>query len=168
MKYSKKIVNKICDMLANDRYSIQEVCKVVGITDGTFRQWRRDRPDFAEALDNAHDRYMDNMMTVAARSLRRKLEGYDVTETNVVTVPGKEKNPDGTPKPRIKEQRTTKKHVAADTAAIIFTLTNGDPVHWQNRRTAEVTGKDGKDLFSSLSDAELEKSIEELKRKLDE
>ena len=88
MKYSKKIVNKICDMLANDRYSIQEVCKAVGITDGTFRQWRRDRPDFAEALDNAHDRYMDNMMTVAARSLRRKLEGYDVTETNVVTVPG--------------------------------------------------------------------------------
>ena len=76
------------------------------------------------------------------------------------------KDEKGNPKPIIKEQTTTKKHIQADTAAIIFTLTNGDPEHWRNRQTTEVTGKDGKDLFASKTDEELAKDIEELTRKL--
>ena len=97
----------------------------------------------------------------------KKIQGYDVTETKVVTVPGTKKDEKGNPKPIIKEQTTTKKHIQADTAAIIFTLTNGDPEHWRNRQTTEVTGKDGKDLFASKTDEELAAEIEELQRKLE-
>ena len=78
-----------------------------------------------------------------------------------------EKDEQGNPKPIIKEQTTTKKHIQADTAAIIFTLTNGDPEHWRNRQTTEITGKDGKDLFAGKSDEELDNEIAELKRKLE-
>lgn len=46
-------------------------------------------------------------------------------------------------------------------------MTNGDPEHWRNRQSTEVTGKDGKDLFASKTDEELDKEIEELKRKLE-
>ena len=73
----------------------------------------------------------------------------------------------GNPKPIIKEQTTTKKHFQPDTAAIIFTLTNGDPEHWRNRQSTEVTGKDGKDLFAAKTDEEIAAEIEELQRKLD-
>ena len=97
----------------------------------------------------------------------KKIQGYEVTETKVVTIPGKKKDERGNPKPEIKEQTTTKKHIQADTAAIIFTLTNGDPDHWRNRQSTEVTGKDGKDLFANKTDEELDNEIEELKRKLE-
>lgn len=107
------------------------------------------------------------MKVEAKKSLMKKIQGYEVTETKVVTVPGREKDAQGKPKPIIKEQTTTKKHIQADTAAIIFTLTNTDPEHWRNRQTTEVTGKDGKDLFAGKSDEELDNYIEELKRKLE-
>jgi hypothetical protein len=51
-----------------------------------------------------------------------------------------------TPIPKIKEQVTTTKHVAPDTGAIIFVLTNGDPDHWKNRQNAELTGANGEPL----------------------
>ena len=46
-------------------------------------------------------------------------------------------------------------------------MTNGDPDHWRNRQSTEVTGKDGKDLFANKTDEELDNAIEELKRKLE-
>lgn len=58
------------------------------------------------------------------------------------------------------------KHYQPDTAAIIFTLTNGEPENWKNRQNNEVTGKDGKDLFGQLTDEELDARIAELERKL--
>ena len=52
------------------------------------------------------------------------------------------------------------------TCALPISLTNGDPDHWRNRQTTEVTGKDGKDLFAQKSDEELEAMIQDLERKL--
>lgn len=69
--------------------------------------------------------------------------------------------------PRIKEQKIVDKHYQPDTAAIIFTLTNGEPENWKNRQNNEVTGKDGKDLFGQLTDEELDARIAELEKKLD-
>ena len=120
-----------------------------------------------DAIEQAKDERMQAMVIEAKKSLMKKIQGYDVTETKVVTVPGTKKDEKGNPKPIIKEQTTTKKHIQADTAAIIFTLTNGDPEHWRNRQTTEVTGKDGKDLFASKTDEELAAEIEELQRKLE-
>ena len=91
----------------------------------------------------------------------KKIKGYDVVETHVTTVPDKNGNP------VIKEQKNVKKHFQPDTAALIFTLTNGDPEHWRNRQSTEVTGKDGKDLFANKTDEELDNEIAELKRKLE-
>ena len=90
----------------------------------------------------------------------KKIKGYDVIETHVTTVPGKDGNP------VIKEQKNVKKHIAADTAAIIFTLTNCDPDNWKNRHSSEITGKNGKDLLANKTDEELEREIAELQRKL--
>lgn len=166
-KFSKKTVEKIVGLIKSDTYTIAEICRQVGITPKTYHQWVNDYPDFADAIEQAKDERMQAMVIEAKKSLMKKIQGYDVTETKVVTVPGTKKDEKGNPKPIIKEQTTTKKHIQADTAAIIFTLTNGDPEHWRNRQTTEVTGKDGKDLFASKTDEELAAEIEELQRKLE-
>lgn len=160
-KYNKKTVEMIVGLIKSDTYTIAEVCRQTGITQKTYHQWIADHPDFAEVVEQAKDERMQSMVQEAKKSLLKKIRGYDVTETAVTTIPGK----DGEPK--IKEQKTFKKHIQPDTAAIIFTLTNGDPEHWRNRQTTEVTGKDGKDLFASKTDEELDKEIEDLKRKLE-
>ena len=166
-KFSKKTVDKIVGLVRYDTYTIAEICRQVGITPKTYHQWVNDYPDFADAIEQAKDERLQTMVIEAKKSLMKKIQGYEVTETKVVTVPGKEKDAQGKPKPIIKEQTTMKKHIQADTAAIIFTLTNGDPEHWRNRQSTEVTGKDGKDLFANKTDEELDKEIEELKRKLE-
>lgn len=160
-KYSKKTVDMIVGLVKSDTYTIAEICRQVGITPKTYHQWMNDYPDFAEAIEQAKAERMQFFVQEAKKSLLKKINGYEATETAVTTVPDK----DG--KPRIKEQKTYKKHIQPDTAAIIFTLTNGDPEHWQNRRTTEVTGKDGRDLFSNKTDEQIEQEIAELKRKLE-
>ena len=166
-KFSKKTVDKIVGLVKSDTYTIAEICRQVGITPKTYHQWVNDYPDFADAIEQASEERMQFFVQEAKKSLLKKIQGYEVTETKVVTIPGKKKDERGNPKPEIKEQTTTKKHIQADTAAIIFTLTNGDPDHWRNRQSTEVTGKDGKDLFANKTDEELDNEIEELKRKLE-
>ena len=166
-KYSKKKIEKIVGLIRSDTYTIAEICRQVDITPKTYHQWMTDHPDFAEQVKAAQDERMQFFVQEAKKSLLKKIQGYDVTETKVVTVPnGKKKDEKGNPLPAIKEQTTTRKHIQADTAAIIFTLTNGDPEHWKNRQFAEVTGKDGKDLIHQKTDEELDKEIKELERKL--
>lgn len=159
-KFSKKTVDTIVGLVKSDTYTIAEICRQVGITPKTYHQWVNDYPDFADAIEMARQERMQFFVQEAKKSLLKKIQGYDVTETKVVTIPGKKKDERGNPKPIIKEQTTTKKHIQADTAAIIFTLTNGDPDHWRNRQSTEVTGKDGKDLMSN-------KGVDELKKELD-
>lgn len=165
-KYSKKVVEKIVGLVKSDTYTIAEVCQQVGISPATFHRWQEEHEDFALAIEEARESRMQFFVQEAKKSLLKKIQGYEVTETKVVTVPGKVKDEKGNPKPIIKEQTNTKKHIQADTAAIIFTLTNGDPDHWRNRQSTEVTGKDGKDLFKTLSDEELDKEIADLENKL--
>ena len=159
-KFSKKTVERIVGLIKSDTYTIAEICRQVGITPKTFHQWKEEHPEFGQMIVDAKDERMQFFVQEAKKSLLKKIQGYEVTETAVTTIPDKNG------KPTIKEQKTTKKHIQADTAAIIFTLTNGDPEHWRNRQTTEVTGKDGKDLFASKTDEELAKDIEELTRKL--
>ena len=166
-KFSKKTVDKIVGLVKSDTFTIAEICRQVGITPKTYHLWMNDYPDFADAIEQAKEERMQSMVIEAKKSLMKKIQGYDVTETKVVTIPGKQKDEKGNPKPIIKEQTTTKKHIQPDMAAIIFTLTNGDPEHWRNRQSTEVTGKDGKDLFANKTDEELDNEIEELKRKLE-
>lgn len=166
-KYNKKMVAKMVGLLKSDTYTIAEICRQVGITTKTYYEWVNEHEEFALAVEEARDELMQSLVIEAKKSLRKKIQGYDVTETKVVTVPSNQKTQDGKEKPRIKEQTTTKKHIQPDTAAIIFTLTNGDPDHWRNRQSTEVTGKDGKDLFAQKTDEELSAMIDELRRKLD-
>ena len=167
-KYCKKIVDKIVGLFKSDTYTIAEVCHKVGITTKTYHEWVNDYPEFSEAVEKAKDERMQFFVAEAKKSLLKKIQGYTVDETKVVTVPSKELDENGRPKPKIKEQTTVKKHIAPDTAAVIFTLTNGEPETWRNRQYSEITGKGGKDLIKQLPDDELDKKIADLESKIKE
>lgn len=160
-KYGKKIVEQIVGLVKSDTYTIAEICRQTGISLRTYFKWIAEYPEFAQAVEDAKAERMQFFVQEAKKSLLKKIRGYEATETAVTTIPDKDGNP------KIKEQKTNKKHIQPDTAAIIFTLTNGDPEHWKNKQSTEVTGKDGKDLFANKTDEELEKEIDELKRKLE-
>lgn len=165
-KYNKRVVNKIVELMKSDTYTIAEICDRVGIAQRTYYDWQSDNEAFAKAIEQAKAERMQFFVAEAKKSLLKKIQGYTVDESKVVTIPSSKKDANGRPLPQIKEQTTIKKHIQPDTAAVIFTLTNGEPETWRNRQFAEVTGKDGKDLFKQLSDEELEKKITELERKL--
>lgn len=165
-KYGKSITKQICDLIRADTYTIVEVCKMVNINRASYYAWLEEYPEFAQAIKEAENDRMQLFVKEAKRSLLKKIKGYTVEETKVVSIPSKKVDANGDPIPIIKEQTVKEVHIQPDTAAIIFTLTNGDAEHWQNRQYNEVAGKDGKDLFGNKSDEELDATIEDLQNKL--
>lgn len=165
-KYTKKIAERILGLIKSDTYTVAEICNMAHISKATFYNWQNENPDFAQAVADAREELRQLLVCEAQKSLLKKIQGYTVDETKVVTVDSGKRDVNGKVIPKVKEQVTTKKHIAPDTAAIIFTLTNREPETWKNRQTNEITGKDGKDLFKQLSDDELESKIAALERKL--
>lgn len=164
----EKTVEKIVEMMRSDTYTVAEICRAVDIATSTYYDWRSEDEDFVKAINDAKEERMQYLVAEAKKSLLKKIQGYTVDETKVVTVPSKELDENGRPRPKIKEQTTVKKHIAPDTAAIIFTLTNGEPETWRNRQYSEITGKGGKDLIKQLPDDELDKKIADLESKIKE
>lgn len=126
-KYSKKIVKDICTLIEKDSYTIAEICKIIRISPDTYHRWIKDKPDFSDSIKKAKGEYNEMIAVEAKKSLVKKIKGYDVEETK--TVYSNHNN-----KPVIKEKTTIKKHINPDTAAIIFALTNRDPVEWKNHQ----------------------------------
>ncbi len=163
-KFTKKVADKILELIRSDTYTIVEICRMVNISKATFYNWRKSNAQFDEDVEAARDELREVLVCAAEKSLLKKIQGYTYDETRVVTIPGDKIN--GVAQPKIKEQITVRKHVPPDIVAIIFTLTNREPETWKNRRITEVTGKDGGDIFKQLSDEELENRISELKDKV--
>ena len=167
-KNKAETVEKIVEMLRSDTYTIAEICRAVGIVSNTYHNWKREDEEFAKAINDAKEERMQYFVAEAKKSLLKKIQGYTVDETKVVTVPSKELDENGRPKPRIKEQTTVKKHIAPDTAILIFTLANSEHGRWRNRQYSEITGKGGKDLIIQIPDDELDKKIADLESKIKE
>jgi len=164
-KYGKPIVKKITDLIKADSYTIAEICSLSDISEETFHKWKREKPEFSDAVSRAREAAMQNFVKEAKNSLMKKLTGYTVEESKTVYVDDGKDKKTGKAKAKIKEQTKITKHIQPDTNAIIFTLTNGDPDNWKNRQNNEVTGKDGKDLIparvlTKKEAAELLKSLE--------
>lgn len=143
-KCTKDLINKVYKLLSSDTYTVREVAEQCGISETSFYEYQNRYTEFAKAVKKAEEARLDKFKAEAKKSLLKKLTGFEVTETEVVTIPGGMNG-----KPTIKEQKTKKRFILPDTAAIIFTLTNVDSSNWRNRQTTELTGKDGQPLPAS-------------------
>lgn len=165
-KYNKEIAEKIYSLIEADTYTVAEICRLVKIAPSTYFDWINRFTEFSDNIKKAEAARMAFFVAEAKKSLLKKIQGYTVQEKHVTTVGSGKLDVNGKEIPKIKEQKTVDKHFQPDTAAIIFTLCNGEPDTWKNRQNNEVTGKDGKDLFGQLTDEELNKKIADLERKL--
>lgn len=146
-KYSKKIVSNICSLIKKDSYTIAEICSLVGISEETYHCWKREKPEFSEAIKKASDQFNEMIVAEAKKSLVKMIRGYTVQEKKTVTCDSGRKDEDtGKPIVKVKEHSVIDKHVQPNVAATIFALVNRDPDNWKNKQDtimdlkAEVTG----------------------------
>ena len=157
-KYSKKRVKAICDLIRADTYTIAEICLKVGISERCFYDWQKNNAEFAESIAQAREQFDEILVKEAKTSLRKLVNGYDVEEKKTVYIEDKKGQP------KIKEQTVIKKHFQPNPGSVEYVLNNKIPEEYKNRQSTELTGK--VDVYSKLTDEELEQRIAELEKKL--
>lgn len=166
-KYSAELTERICSLIRADSYTIAEICKIVGIAESTFYDWKDSKAEFSEAIKKAQEDLKAFLAVEAKKSLLKLVQGFTVEERRTVSVDTGKKNDEDKPIVKIKEHTTVTKYITPNPTAIIFTLTNCDPENWKNRQSAEITGKGGKDLIpldmrknvDSMTPAEIAKYV---------
>lgn len=128
----------ILDMIERGE-SKKNAYTAAGVSETSFHEWQQTKPEFAAAIKEAEHRFqlweMNDILASARKGLRTLIEGveYDEIKTEY------EQDPDNPSLPRIKKQFMTKKRILPNVTAVIFTLTNRDPEHWQNRISGDLT-----------------------------
>lgn len=149
-KYTPEIVERICELVSADEYTIKEICSIVGINPDTWFEWKKVHADFSEKVKKAEDALIEKRLKECNRSLSKLITGYEATETVTDFV-----NIDGKPVPR--GIRQVKKHIPPSLGAIIHYQTNKDPDNWANKQRTEITGKDGAPIaLRPLTEEELD------------
>lgn len=117
-KYTERLVERIISFIEGDTYSISEICNALNINRKTFYEWRKTKPEFNEAVERAMECRDEKLLMLARNSLKKKLEGYTLTETRTIYVPDKS-NPE---KLVLKSRTVRQKEYAPDTHAIKLVL----------------------------------------------
>ena len=153
-KYTERLAEKIVSLIEEDTFSITEICKHLKITRKSFYEWRDKKPEFRRAIEAAIESRDETLAITARRSLKKKLEGYTLTEIRTTYVPDKE-NPD---KLVLKTRVVRQKEYAPDTHAIRLVLLHNE--------TKEEENKEHKPLTIIVQDPKTRDSLNELREKL--
>ncbi len=121
-KYNERLIEKITTLIEEDTYSISEICALTGISRKTFYQWKDSKPDFAKALRKATENRDEQLSIKARRSLKKKLDGYTLTEIKTTYIPDAN-NPSEL---KIKSRIVKEKEYAPDTSSIKLVIARDD------------------------------------------
>ena len=84
MKYSNKIAARIVEMIEQDLHGISEICKILRISRQTFYDWKKNKPEFKEAVEEAFIRREEALVSNARIGLKQLLEGYTIKEEKII------------------------------------------------------------------------------------
>ena len=154
-KYTERLAEKVVSLIEEDTYSITEICKHLKITRKSFYEWRDKKPEFRKAIEAAIECRDETLAITARRSLRKKLEGYTLTEVRTTYVPDKE-NPD---KLVLKTRVVRQKEYAPDTHAIRLVLSHNETKEEENKEHSQP-------LTIIVQDPKTKDSLNELREKL--
>jgi len=121
-KYTEELAEKIVSFIEADTYSISEICTYLGIARKSFYEWKDKKPEFREAIAKATECRDEKLLMTARSSLKKKLEGYTLTEIRTTYVPDKN-DPD---KMVLKSRVVKEKEYAPDTHSIRLVLSRND------------------------------------------
>ena len=154
-KYTERLAEKIVSLIEEDTYSITEICKHLKITRKSFYEWRDKKPEFRKAIEAAMESRDETLAITARRSIKKKLEGYTLTEIRTTYVPDKE-NPD---KLVLKTRVVRQKEYAPDTHAIKLVLSHNETKEEENKEQSQP-------LTIIVQDPKTKDSLNELREKL--
>ena len=117
-KYKKELVSEIVSLIESDIYTVKEICNLMRISRQTFYEWMDTKPEFKEAIDEAMRQRDEMLVSIARASLRKKLEGYTLTEEKITYEPAK-----SNPNIEVEKSRVVrKKQYPPDLRAIRYVL----------------------------------------------
>ena len=154
-KYTERLAEKIVSLIEEDTYSITEICKHLKITRKSFYEWRDKKPEFRKAIEAAIESRDEALAITARRSLKKKLEGYTLTEIRTTYVPDKD-NPD---KLVLKTRVVRQKEYAPDTHAIRLVLSHNETKEEENKEQSQP-------LTIIVQDPKTRDNLNELREKL--
>ncbi len=154
-KYTERLAEKIVSLIEEDTYSITEICKYLKITRKSFYEWRDKKPEFRKAIEAAMESRDETLAITARRSLKKKLEGYTLTEIRTTYVADKE-NPD---KLVLKTRVVRQKEYAPDTHAIRLVLLHNETKEEENKEQSQP-------LTIIVQDPKTRDNLNELREKL--
>lgn len=160
-KYNQKIVNRICDLISKDSYTIAEICEKVKISESTYYEWLKTKSEFSEAIKKAQDKLTQDLLIECNRSLVKLIRGYTIQEKKTVTADTGRKDENDKPIVKVKEHSVVEKYYPPSLGAIIHFQTNRDPDNWKNRQENKLSGEVGiKGTLENLSDEDLQNIID--------
>ena len=127
-KYHDGIPALVRSLVGRSKHGLTdaELAKKIGVAVRTIHRWKKDHPEFRDAL-------VETKAILDARvemSLFRRATGYPVTKTEVTTE-------DGTETKRV----TKTEEIAPDVQACRLWLMNRDPERWRDRQQVEHSGE---------------------------
>jgi len=108
------------EVAAGDGWTDRKIAKLLGVTERTVNRWKKDYPEFCQALKKGKVLADD----AVERSLFQRATGYTVPEVKVLA--------DGTKIPILR-------HYPPEVLACIFWLKNRRPEQWRERHELAVT-----------------------------
>lgn len=118
---------------ARDGLTNEDIYKNMGISFSTFRRWRNDYEQFAEALKKGRDvadRIVEN-------ALYKRATGYFYEEVTKESVAVYDETTGVCTGYEMKETKRITRHVPPDTTAQIYWLKNRKPYEWRDKRPIE-------------------------------
>lgn len=139
MKFSEEKIQECADwvrlngLMDYGGATLKSFCEAMDIDKVTYYTWCDDST-FSTAIKTAKDEFKATQEKRLVGSLMESALGYDVTETRNEFAADEHGNK------RIRKQVQTKKHIAPNTGAAIFLLTNIAPERWKNKMNTEHSG----------------------------
>ena len=75
-KYSIELAEKMAGLIADEFYTISEVCKATGVSRQAFYSWMDSKEEFRLEIEQAIKHRETELMGMVQASLKKKLEGY--------------------------------------------------------------------------------------------
>jgi hypothetical protein len=127
-KYNKTFP-ELAGQYASEGMTDVEMCKKLCISHDSFYKYKKEYPEFAEAIDKGKKEINHKV----EQALLKRALGFDYEETTTEYASGK----DG--KPKIKSQRKVKKTVLPEVRAMEMWLYNRDPERWKRASSVDLT-----------------------------
>lgn len=146
--WTEEKVDVICKAIAEGK-TYESAYKAARVAKAAFYARLKTDKDFKDRVKKAEqefNEYFDaNIVSVCKRSLVELITGYEYDEVTT------ESYIDGRTGKRVTRKKVSHKKVAPNSTAVIFTLCNRDPEHWQNRINNELSGKIETETKSEVS-----------------